>query len=81
VRFLEYVGALRAAGVPLAEASAVAAERLIGVPKVHDARLAVLITQSIAELERYLRAVTLLWQVAQERADRDPPGGDPPSAP
>ena len=75
VRFFEHLAALRATGLNLAEAAALAAESAGGaVPKVESARLEVLITRSMTEVERSLRAALVLWQLARTRVTVQPEG-------
>jgi DNA-binding transcriptional MerR regulator len=67
VAFLERVAALRAIGINLEEAAAVAAEGGIGLPKVDPNRLKLLVARSFAETTRSLRATVVLWEVMQAR--------------
>lgn len=68
VRFFERLADLRAGGLNLEEAAALAAESAGGaVPKVESERLEVLMTRSMAEAERSLRAALVLWQLARTR--------------
>lgn len=68
VRFFERLADLRAGGLNLEEAAALAAESAGGaVPKVESDRLEVLMTRSMTEAERSLRAALVLWKLARTR--------------
>ena len=75
VRFFESLAALRASGLNLQEAAALAAESAGGaVPTVESGRLEALFTRSMTEADRRVRAALVLWNLVLTRGTVSPEG-------
>ncbi len=71
LQFFESLARLRATGLNLEEAAALAAESLEGgVPKVSDTRLDLLLTRSIEDVVRVLGSAIVFWGLARHRHER-----------